>query len=44
MKEIGVYIHIPFCKQKCYYCDFLSFANKENLQEKYVEAVLKEIY
>ena len=43
MKEIGVYIHIPFCKQKCYYCDFLSFANKENLQEKYVEAVLKEI-
>lgn len=28
-KEIGLYIHIPFCKQKCYYCDFVSFSNKK---------------
>lgn len=42
-KEIGIYIHIPFCKSKCYYCDFVSFANKESLQEEYVEAVIKEI-
>ena len=43
MKKIGVYIHIPFCKQKCYYCDFISFPNIEKMQEKYVRALLKEI-
>ena len=43
MKDLGVYIHIPFCKQKCYYCDFISFANKENIEEKYFEALIKEI-
>lgn len=43
MKDIGVYIHIPFCKSKCYYCDFVSFANMEHLKKSYVEAVIKEI-
>ena len=43
MKKIGVYIHIPFCKQKCYYCDFISFAKKEEIQERYIKALKKEI-
>ncbi len=43
MKEIGLYIHIPFCKQKCYYCDFCSYANKLNMQEKYINSIIKEI-
>lgn len=43
MKEIGLYIHIPFCKSKCYYCDFSSYANKEDLIEKYVESIKKEL-
>lgn len=42
-KDVGLYIHIPFCKAKCYYCDFISFANKEDLKKEYVEAVIKEI-
>lgn len=42
-KGVGLYIHIPFCKAKCYYCDFISFANKEDLKKEYVEAVIKEI-
>ena len=42
-KKIGVYIHIPFCKQKCYYCDFISFAGQEKMQERYIESLKKEI-
>ena len=42
-KEIGIYVHIPFCKQKCYYCDFISYCNKDEMIEDYVEAVKKEI-
>lgn len=43
MKEISLYVHIPFCKQKCLYCDFPSYAGKENLMEKYIAALCKEI-
>lgn len=42
-KEIGIYVHIPFCKKKCYYCDFVSYSNKETKIEEYIEAVKKEI-
>ena len=42
-KEIGLYVHIPFCKRKCYYCDFISFADKENCYEKYINCLEKEI-
>lgn len=41
--EIGVYIHIPFCMKKCFYCDFVSYANKEDMIEKYIKALEKEI-
>ena len=43
MKETSLYIHIPFCKQKCFYCDFPSFAGKEKYREDYIEALCKEI-
>ena len=42
-KDVGIYVHIPFCIHKCSYCDFISFTGKENLIEKYIEAVIKEI-
>ena len=42
-EEIGIYVHIPFCKQKCYYCDFVSFAKSEMWEEKYIQALKKEI-
>lgn len=41
--NFGVYIHIPFCKKKCNYCDFISFCNKDNLIEEYIECLKKEI-
>lgn len=42
-KEVGLYIHIPFCKQKCEYCDFYSVANKDELIPQYVQSLLNEI-
>ena len=42
-KELGIYVHIPFCKQKCYYCDFVSYANKNSCIKEYIEAVQSEI-
>ena len=43
MKELGLYIHIPFCKQKCKYCDFISYADKNSFIEEYVNIIIKEI-
>lgn len=39
----GLYIHIPFCEQKCYYCDFPSYAGMEPQYDAYVEALCQEI-
>lgn len=38
----GIYIHIPFCRQKCYYCDFYKTVN-QNLTAAFLEALTKEI-
>lgn len=42
-KELGIYIHIPFCKRKCYYCDFISYPNKTNFVKEYINCLKKEI-
>ena len=42
-KDLGLYIHIPFCARKCEYCDFLSWRAGEEEREQYVEALLLEI-
>lgn len=39
----GIYLHIPFCKQKCRYCDFVSFCNRMDVAEAYMACLLKEI-
>lgn len=41
--KIGIYVHIPFCKKKCAYCDFISYCGKDDFIEKYVDSVKKEI-
>lgn len=43
MQELGLYVHIPFCKQKCYYCDFCSYPDKLSLQNQYINSIMKEI-
>ena len=42
MKKLGLYIHIPFCKRKCAYCDFISFPGMEHLFDRYIDAVIAE--
>ena len=43
-RKLGLYIHIPFCKTKCLYCDFCSFVSKDEAKrEEYVCALLREI-
>jgi oxygen-independent coproporphyrinogen III oxidase len=41
--KTGVYIHIPFCKSRCYYCDFITFDKKESEFLSYTDALLLEI-
>ncbi|KXG75857.1 radical SAM family heme chaperone HemW [Thermotalea metallivorans] len=43
MKELGIYIHIPFCAKKCSYCDFTSFGDAEEKIPVYADALVKEI-
>lgn len=44
VRNLAIYVHIPFCKQKCKYCDFNSFFTEDNsLIESYINAVCKQL-
>lgn len=38
----GIYVHIPFCRRKCYYCDFFSVGSRNAPREDFCEALLRE--
>ena len=42
-EKLGIYIHIPFCEQKCSYCGFLSFPKGKDIREEYVKALINKI-
>ncbi len=41
--KTGIYVHIPFCVQKCRYCDFLSFSSEREGVNRYVDSLIREI-
>ena len=40
---LGLYIHVPFCRQKCAYCDFCSLPHSEEKMDAYTAALLRHI-
>lgn len=43
MKNVGIYVHIPFCKSKCKYCNFVSYTNKDEYMDDYLRCLVEEI-
>lgn len=43
MKELGLYIHIPFCERKCKYCDFYSVKKTDVIEKDFVESLCYEL-
>lgn len=43
MKNLEIYIHIPFCVRKCEYCDFLSFPADDDAKLRYVKGLMAEM-
>lgn len=41
--KLGIYIHIPFCRSKCDYCDFYSLSGQENKMDQYQKALLAHL-
>jgi len=42
-KTLGIYIHIPFCRSKCDYCDFYSLAGREDRMDDYHRALIQQL-
>jgi len=41
--EFGLYVHIPFCAHRCWYCDFNAYADLDHLMDEYMAALLSEV-
>ena len=42
-RTLGLYLHIPFCKAKCAYCDFYSLPHREEKMDDYVAALSRHL-
>ena len=43
VNKAGIYIHVPFCKTKCIYCDFYSITKRDDSIPRFVDCLIKEI-
>jgi oxygen-independent coproporphyrinogen-3 oxidase len=41
--DVGLYVHVAFCRKKCFYCDFNTYAGLDHLVDRYVDALADEI-
>ena len=41
VRPLGLYLHIPFCRKKCDYCDFYSLAHSEEKMDSYTAALIR---
>lgn len=39
----GIYVHIPFCIKKCFYCDFISYENCSDIYDEYINSLIDEM-
>ena len=42
-KNLGLYLHVPFCRSKCIYCDFYSLPQAEEQIDRYIEALCRHL-
>ncbi len=43
MTPFGVYVHVPFCRERCDYCAFATYTDRDHLMERYAEACVSEV-
>jgi oxygen-independent coproporphyrinogen-3 oxidase len=43
LRTFGIYVHVPFCAQRCWYCDFNAYAGLDHLADAYMEALVRDV-
>jgi putative oxygen-independent coproporphyrinogen III oxidase len=41
--EFGIYVHVPFCSHRCWYCDFNAYAGLDHFADAYMEALVRDV-
>ncbi len=44
MSAFGVYVHVPFCRERCDYCAFATYTDRDHLMERYADACVRDLH